>query len=86
MIMNRYYYLSDDEYKLLCLCDLKRFVKPVLVDPFLGKYYFLISYDSVDALARVVYARKNKSSMRYKKLVSFVDRLQDILEKNPDIC
>lgn len=82
---NRYYFLSNSEYYLLYLFDLTRFVK------FLPNCHTLnedkvIPYSRIDELARVVYSRKNKSDKLYRKLISFVDRLQDILEKNLDIC
>lgn len=79
--MDRYYFLSADEVTLLRLYHLCRFIT------FLPAFEnFVIKYDCIDALARAVYAMKNKSGKLFKKLVSFVERLQDILENNPDLC
>lgn len=75
--MIRYYYLSPEEVTLLRLFHLCNFIT------FLPSFEnFAIKYDFIDDLARTVYVMKNKSGKLYKKLVSFVDRLQEILEYN----
>ena len=83
---DRCYYLSEAEHDLLVLYDLTRFVRYIpknRYDTFFEDY--VIPYDKIDELARVVYARKYKGS-HYDKLVALVERLQEILEINPDIC
>lgn len=78
---NRYYFLSAKEVALLRLFHLDKFIT------FLSAFEnFVIKYDFIDVLARAVYSTKNKSGRLYKKLISFVDRLQDILDNNSDIC
>ena len=84
--MNRYYFLSMAEYELLSLYDLTRFVISIPNESYDTFWEdCVIPYDRIDELVRVVFSRKYKGSC-YDKLVAFVNRLQEILEINPDLC
>lgn len=83
--MDRCYFLSEREYALLSLYDLTRFVRYIP-----NHYYdtfredFVVPYDMIGDLARVVYSRKYKGS-KYDELIALVNRLQEVLEINPGL-